>query len=381
MRRSAKVGKRVLAWVLTGGALLTGALLGSSLGFPESGRAFGPTTSHLFAAATRIVLVTIDGVRREELSGDLDLSLDPRVSHEEMPAPFFWSTLVPRGRLLGMPGVRPAVTVANSEVISLPAYQSMMAGRPQPCFSNGCGRLYMDHTLPERLVKDLGWPRAKVATFASWERIADAVEATPGTTFVNAGQKAWDIDDPEIRGINETQSSDSPPWQHARWDRYTTAMALQYLQRERPKFLYVSLNDTDEWGHKGAYREHINALHAADDFLRDLTGALAATEATGDEPGERTCLLITTDHGRGRGDKWTAHSNGTPTAAFVWAYASCDPLGVRPLSVERTDEAGTTGSDRRFYTHLDMRPTLERWLGLAPHDCVLCGEPIEEFLE
>ncbi len=309
-------------------------------------------------AATRVVLVTLDGVRREELM-------------TEGVMPFFFRDLVPRGRLLGLPDTTPSVLVGNPQLVSLPAYQSILAGRTQPCSSNDCGRIQRDGTLPERLVSDEGFAKEDVAIFASWERVALATERIPGTSLTNAGIVPLPFRDPVLDRIAEAQAADRPPWGAARWDRYTTAMALAYWDRAAPRFFYVALNDPDEWAHAGRMEEHLQSLRAADAFLQVLVARIAAREAS---DGGRTCLLVTTDHGRGVGERWTHHGQGDPYAAWIWMYGSCDPAGRGSPPPD-----GAKAARRSVYSHLDVRPTLEAWLGLAPTRGPFRGAKVPEL--
>jgi hypothetical protein len=83
--------------------------------------------------------------------------------------------------------------VSNPYRISLPAYQSIFADSVQNCDNNNYGRISTE-TFPERLVRELGLDRKKVATLASWNRIACAVESKPRTTFASAShlrQDTW----------------------------------------------------------------------------------------------------------------------------------------------------------------------------------------------
>ncbi len=326
--------------------------------------------------SSRVILVTIDGVRREELSGNLDLDLDPRVKEAYDPMPFFNQTLRKLGTTIGTLGSESIMTVANTEMISLPAYMSIMAGRPQPCFSNECGSIFFTRPLTERLTQELKWDRKDVAVIASWENIKYAVESAEGNILVSAGPTVVDLGDDEQNRLQEAAKGDLPPWAHARWDSYTMELAREYWRKNQPKFLYVALNDTDEWGHKGQYLEHLQALTNIDHFLDQLVNDVIEQDRRDQQ---RTCLLITTDHGRGLGQKWTTHSNGALYSGLIWAYATCH------LAKDLGHRAATEPEPRedflpKSYSHLDIRPTLETWLGLTPRTCLLCGHPIEPFL-
>nr|WP_244755789.1 alkaline phosphatase family protein [Pseudoxanthomonas helianthi] len=114
-------------------------------------------------------------------------------------------------------------------------------------------------------------------------------------------------------------------WTEERFDAFTEAFALDYLQRERPRLLYVGLGDTDEWSHAGNYELVLRALHDTDAFLRELWTWLQS------QPQYRgnTTLIVTTDHGRGRGMKdWTDHGADVEGAQDIW-IAIAGPDAVR----------------------------------------------------
>jgi len=98
--------------------------------------------------------------------------------------------------------------------------------------------------------------------------------------------------------------------------------------------------------------------------LKELVEQLAVMG----EYGRNTCLLVTTDHGRGDSEKWTKHSNGVVESGLVWLHASCPFL-----------EGEVTFVDRQYLTtHLDIRPTIEDLMGLRPRGCVGCGSSLVE---
>ena len=102
----------------------------------------------LTAAEANVVFVTWDGVRREDF---LDAERLPR----------FWSRRAAGGLILGGRS-GPGMDVANSSLISLPAYQSIFVGELTGCGDNRCEQVAKE-TFPERLVRELSLPRSSVA--------------------------------------------------------------------------------------------------------------------------------------------------------------------------------------------------------------------------
>jgi 4-amino-4-deoxy-L-arabinose transferase-like glycosyltransferase len=301
---------------------------------------------------TNIILLTWDGVRPQEFfSGKPGRTL----------LPYFWTQLAPRGIVLGDgPQI---TTIANGVVMSLPAYQSILSGQAQWCFSNECGGV-TDQTISDRLVFQEGMAPEKVATVASWSLIGSAATSSAGSGFVSAGSDPvpGGEADPVIAEINRQQASERPPWANARYDKFTHRLALHWLKKHQPRFMHISLNDTDEYGHRGEFEKYVGALRANDHRLRELVDILAESG----EYGKNTCIVMTTDHGRGIGSQWTRHSNGQPLAARIWMYFGCPFSSTPPRLFPDTD----------LVTHLDIRPTIEASLGMEPRPCRFCGEPV-----
>lgn len=285
-------------------------------------------------AGPSVILVMWDGIRWQEFLGNRPDGALAAGDQAEV-FPLFWSGLAAQGAVYG-DGTR--VSVSNPAFLSLPAYQSVMAGSTQPCFSNECGRVAVE-TFPQRLARELNLPPAKVATVANWDKIALAVESSTGTTFVDAGAAGGSRPDP-------------PTW----------SAAMKHLQAERPRFMFISLGDADNLGHAGDYPGYLAKLRQYDRWLEELVRTL---DGMG-EYGKRTTILVTTDHGRGYGRDWKSHGR-RPWAGRIWLYAKGP--GVQA--------AGRLGRGPAR-SHADIRPTVEKLLGLKPLSCRGCGVPLPE---
>jgi len=185
---------------------------------------------------------------------------------------------------------------ANPYRVSLPAYQSIFAGAVQDCAHNKCGRVSTE-TFPERFVREFKLHPKKVATLASWNRIACAVESKAKTTFVNAGDEPL-FDGPmdsEQRNNNMLQGDKQWESEHyrkaGRLDEHTYRHAITYLHRHRPNFMFISFVDADFYGHQQDYPGYTEALHRYDRWLEELIETLN----TMGEYGRKTTVIMTTD--------------------------------------------------------------------------------------
>jgi len=285
-----------------------------------------------------VVLVTLDGVRVQEIFGGLDADIlrstlgegqelathpaylrywaDTPEARREKLMPFFWGTLMRRhGSIAGNPQRGSHVRLGNRMRFSYPGYAELLTGRAHDdTIDSNDKRQQPFPTVLEFVRRKLDLPREKVAVFGSWDRFAVMAERTPGALFVNAGFMPYASADPRIQALSDTQE-DASAWDEERFDAFTRPFALAHLQSARPRLLYVGLGDTDEWSHARDYSRTLAALHQTDDFLRELWAWLQSQPQYRD----RTTLIVTTDHGRGRTPKdWSDHGPGLEGAQDIW---------------------------------------------------------------
>jgi hypothetical protein len=296
-------------------------------------------------ATRNVVLVTLDGVRTQEMFGGADIDVlrsrlangrrleddplyrrywadTPQMRREKL-MPFFWGTLMRQhGSIAGNAALGSRARVGNTMRFSYPGYAELLTGRAHDdVIDSNDDRRYPFPTVLEFVRGKLKLPRDKVAAFGSWDRFEVIPEHQAGSIFVNAGFMPYASRDPGIRRLDALQD-DAFAWPEERFDAFTTAFAFDYLQRERPRMLYVALGDTDEWAHAGEYGLVLQSLQRTDAFLRELWTWLQSQPQYRD----RTTLIVTTDHGRGvTSHDWTNHGPKVEGAQDIWiAIASPD---------------------------------------------------------
>lgn len=254
--------------------------------------------------------------------------------------------------------------ISNPYRISLPAYQSIFAGETQDCSTNNCGRITSE-TFPERLVRELNLEPKKVATLASWNQIACAVESRPKSTFVNAGDLPLMDGTLSVEQQENNRLQQRKRWQSeehrrkARLDEHTFRHAKTYLRRHRPNFLFISFLDSDIYGHAQDLPGYWNALVQYDQWLKELVEIL---DSMGDY-GRKTTVIVTTDHGRGSGGRqWGEHGAAVPESEQIWTYVRLAPNNNFKIA------DAVSGHE-----HVDIRPTVETLFGLRPQLCWTCG--------
>lgn len=286
-----------------------------------------------------VVLVTLDGVRVAEMFGGLDAdTMRSSLASDQAPPdgaaafrryqaptaqarreqlmPFFWGTLMrEHGWIAGNPALGSRVQVGNALRFSYPGYAEMLTGVPRDATVTSNDAIQNPHTTVLEFVRErLRLPKAKVAAFGSWDRFVQIPERVPGSITVNAGFMPFEDSDPGIAALSAVQA-DARAWREERFDAFTAAFALRYLERERPRLLYVGLGDTDEWAHAGRYADMLDGMALADRFLRELWTWLQSQPDYRDN----TLLIVTTDHGRGRTLRdWMHHGVGVEGAQDIW---------------------------------------------------------------
>ena len=287
-----------------------------------------------------VVLVTLDGVRWQDFFAGADPLLSPN------PAPLFPQFLERLAARQGMAyGDRrhgSAMTVSTAANASLPGYTSMFAEADQGCLTNGCARVAVP-TMFDRIHDELGVPASDNAVFASWSKLRLAVSSRDDVAHVRAGDfdRALEADHPQAALLDEGFET----------DRGTVLEAAALLAKARPRVLYLSLLDSDRYGHQGDYAKYTQVLRAYDRLLATLMDRLAASAVEG----RKTAWVVTTDHGRGLWDQWADHGPHVPASANVWAAVA--------LPAEAADWK-LIDARSRVFTHHDVRYTVETLLGL-----------------
>ena len=292
--------------------------------------------------AENLVIVTVDGLRWQELFRGIDQELmgsrsagvkrkadhqlmqrlwdtSPKIRRSRL-FPYFWGQLVSEGVLLGNRDLGSEVIVANRVQKSFAGYAEILTGQALDSVIKDNTPIDLPvPTLLEVLKTRLGLSTEEVALFASWERFHHIAAKDVSQLVVNAG---YDIltqlpDNKTIRALNRRQFEQLTPWTEVRHDYITCELALEYLRIKNPKVLYLGLGETDDWAHDKRYPRVVWAASYFDTCLKEIV------EYLDESPIYRgkTLLVITTDHGRGRSAAdWSEHKKKVPGSDEIWVY-------------------------------------------------------------
>jgi hypothetical protein len=318
-----------------------------------------PAPAVALPPADRLVLITLDGVRWQEIFGGVDPALARQYRLPER-AVVDAATLSPNlhrametGIALGGPEGEPMVATGPN-FASLPGYLELLTGEPSTCQRNDCPRTAR-RTLLDACREAPDTSAADVAMIASWENLENAATGRDPSFLVSAGRHHGVHRDLMMADavmatlVRRGEKAFPPPGQNDyRPDRLTAPLALRFLRTKAPRCLFVGLGDTDEYAHLGDYGSYLRALREADRFVGDVLEAVADEG----DAGARTTVWITTDHGRA--DTFVGHGARAPESSRVWLVAT--GAGV-------TRERAST--IRRL---ADVAPVLTTVLGLPAAD-------------
>lgn len=297
---------------------------------------------------TNLILVTLDGLRWQELFAGADALLlfdttvtpasDARTRYwdatpeerRELLMPFFWQVVAREGQVFGNRLAGGGMRATNGLKFSYPGYQELLAGYPDRTITSNDKRANPNVTVLEWLQSRPGLA-GRVAAFGTWDVLPFILNEERSKLAVNAGWEPLELPQPTTGQavLNSLMATLPREWEEERYDALTFHIALEHLLAVRPGVIYIALGETDDWAHAGRYDRYLDAAHNADTFLRALWDTLQRHPRYRG----RTALVVTTDHGRGAGRRgWTRHGQNVAGAEWIWAAVigpDTPALGVR----------------------------------------------------
>lgn len=354
-------------WLLWTSVWMSLLMSGTSVGAQE-------TAATKTAAATRgrnVIYITWDGFRWQEFFGgaqQLYLSKDAgvadvegltkkfwresEVERREVLLPFVWNVLAKQGQIFGDATKNAPAKIANTMKFSYPGYSEMFVGYPDDERIKSNGKFPNPNvTVLEFLNRRPGF-EGKVAAVATWDVFPWIINQERSGVYVHAGITPIPGNDltSNEKMLNQMVEDTVVLWPDNQIDSITFQAATEYLQRKRPRVLFIGLGETDEWGHGRRYDRYLHAAHRADAFVRRVWELAQSLP----EYKDNTSIVIGPDHGRGGTIRdWTDHGAKIEGAEFIWSAVigpDTPPLGVRSdvetsLSQIAATLAGLVGED------------------------------------
>jgi hypothetical protein len=310
-----------------------------------------------------VIIVTIDGLRWQELFGGADSALlnnafggvynteitkarfwrEKAEERREVMMPFMWGTVAREGQIFGDPDRKCDAMITNARKISSPGYSELFCGFANPKVDSNDKIPNPDLTVLEWLNGKPSF-RGRVAAHGTWDRLPFILNVERSKLPVLAG---WSYIEGESltereRAINEMVRDMIRLWPENTFDVIMAHASIEYIKKHKPRVFYLMLGETDEWAHFRRYDRYLEAAQKNDQFLRRTWEMLQ----TMPQYAGKTSLIITTDHGRGATAlDWIDHNRRISGAERIWmAVIGPDTpgLGVRSdLAVTQSQIAAT----------------------------------------
>jgi hypothetical protein len=332
VNRRPRDGVRVKRWIAA--VLACGAWAVSIDAMAQAGQPVDPTTEH-------VILVMSDGLRWQEVFRGADPSLLIKANNDNQPVnslakqyvratpeesrkalmPFLWSTMVPQGAIYGNRDKGSDASVTNGLNFSYPGYSETLTGHADP-------RIHSNDNIPNPNVTvlewlDRGWKKAEpsahdlTGVFGAWEVIGGAVNAQRCGFPVNVAYEPFTSIPmtPRLDLLNHLKAESPRIWPDESFDAPTFYTAMEFLKTQKPRLLFISLGETDDWAHGNRYGFYLEAATRVDSYLKQLW------EFVQSDPEYRghTTILFLPDHGRGGVPTgWQSHGKDIPESKYIF---------------------------------------------------------------
>lgn len=281
-----------------------------------------------------VIFVMTDGLRWQEVFRGADPALmnkesgvsnveelkrlfwrDTPEARREVLMPFLWQTVGKNGQVLGNRDKGSEAFVTNGFHFSYPGYNETLTGFPDP-------RINSNDKIPNPNVTVLEWLnrmpqyRGRVAAFGAWDVISAIVNGERGGFVANAGFVPFTVApvSPALTAINRMKA-ETQMWGDEAFDAYPFHTALEYLKLRKPRVLYLSFGETDDWAHEGKYELYLKSAHRVDLYLKELWETVQALP----QYRGKTTLIFSPDHGRGEAPTdWKSHGQKLPDSKYIW---------------------------------------------------------------
>ena len=280
------------------------------------------SSSFMTIAADNLILVSMDGVRWQDVFNGAQMSImvdkDAVARPEELKAdfwhddlqqrreklmPFLWQTIAQEGALIGNRNQGSNMSVANPFMFSYPGYSEMLTGIVDVNVDSNDKINNPNITFLEWLNRKPKYQN-KVAAFTSWDTFPYIINSERSKIPVNAGITNSPETDSYSQLLNQLQTGVPIPWQNVRFDALTHRFAMHHLALDKPKITYIAYDETDNFAHDGLYDQYLYSVKRIDGYLQELWEFIQSTP----EYRDNTVMLVVVDHGRGaQVGSWEKH--------------------------------------------------------------------------
>lgn len=304
-----------------------------------------------------VILVLLDGIRWQEVfrgaepellnkeNGGVENpdALKQRFWHEndnerrKLLMTFFWSVIAKQGQLYGNQDKGNIAKLANKYHFSYPGYSEMIVGFADDEINSNAPKPNQNVSVFEWFHK-LPKYKDKVAVFGAWDVVAAIINRERCGFYVNVGiepvEKGFISERQKL--INELKQQLFTPWGTEPYDAITLHSAIEYMKANKPKLVWITFGETDEFAHEGRYDRTLDAVYRSDLMMKALWDFIQNNE----HYKNKTTLIITTDHGRGDPPtNWRHHGTAYPGSDNIWIAVigpDTPPLGEVTIQQQLT---------------------------------------------
>jgi len=306
--------------------------------------------------AENLIIITTDGLRWQEVFSGMDSAIannsqfnqgDSAAIYKQYWAndanerrkklmPFLWSIIEKNGQIYGNRNSGNKIDNANPYWFSYPGYSEIFTGYADTLINSNSYPPNPNITLLEFLNRQPKY-KNKVAAFGAWDAFDRILNEERGKFPVYSAFDKTGGANPSIteQTINKLMQDSYRPFGNEEvLDVFTHYGAMNYLQTKKPKVLYISYGETDEWAHHGYYRDYLRAATMVDKWIQDIWNFIQSDPMYKN----KTAIFITTDHGRGDAIKkeWTSHNNKITDCNQIW-MAAMGP-GIKAKGEVKTEQ-------------------------------------------
>ena len=323
---------------------------------------------------TKIVIITLDGLRWQELFGGADSLLinnsrfvenipelknefwaESKKERREKLFPFVWDFIAQKGIILGNRWEGNKVNLTNRMVFSYPGYNEILTGKADDQRINSNDKIYNPNKTILEIANNSERFKDKVLAFGSWDVFPFILNEKRSGIPVNAGYRSSLAKKPSEKAtfLDKIQKETPKRWGGVRFDVFTHNYAMEALKHEKPDILYIAYGETDDFAHDGRYDDYLKSANRTDKMIQEVWEFLSSDPYYKG----KTSVLLTTDHGRGTGtsdnDTWRGHGTSIKDADQTWIMAFGNHIKSK----------GALRSNKQYFTS-QFTPTISQILGL-----------------
>lgn len=281
--------------------------------------------------AENLFIITTDGVRWNEIFNGADSALignpgfvkdtalarllywdDAPEQRRKKLMPFFWNVIAAQGQLYGNRAKESRVNVKNVYKISYPGYNELLTGYADPLPILNAPQYNRNKTVLQFLAEQPLF-KDSVAAFTSWNVFPFILNKKKKGIRQNCGYENMNDSTGGIAAVNEVQDKVEQKYK-TRYDLLTFFTAKEYIRQHHPRVVFLGLGETDEFAHQGQYDLYLQQINEVDRMIADLWYAVQTDSVYRN----KTAFLLSTDHGRGRAERWTTHHTFIRGSGEIW---------------------------------------------------------------